>query len=243
MFIVNTTLGEKVSDIPYEMSFDNAFTGTDIFTDGVVELTKLQTLYPYYTFKMMDEYEFNKIKRSKKDIEGMKEWYETKADLFVVDLTDDVKLDAFTSNCSGSLINNRLKKWQAAFSDHRVVLMSKKDYVIYKQQYLNKKDKKDKEMSKVTIPGLYEGLIDTYNKKNADYGNSFDKSLDKYGLISALTRMSDKFNRAETLILNGQKAKVADEKVEDTLLDLANYCVMTVAWMKNHKDECVENKD
>lgn len=72
----------------------------------------------------------------------------------------------------------------------------------------------------------------TYEKKNADYGDSFGKSVENYGFIAALTRMSDKFNRIENLIL-GAKNKVPDESLEDTLLDLACYSVMTLMQLRN----------
>ena len=51
-------------------------------------------------------------------------------------------------------------------------------------------------------------------------------------MIAALTRISDKFNRIETLILNDDKG-TDDETVIDTLIDMANYCVMTAVYMKN----------
>jgi hypothetical protein len=74
-------------------------------------------------------------------------------------------------------------------------------------------------------------IAETYRRKNADYGDSFGISVRKYGIIAALTRMSDKWNRLENLILNREKGNasyVADESVLDTLLDMATYCLMTV---------------
>lgn len=71
-----------------------------------------------------------------------------------------------------------------------------------------------------------------YNRKNADYGNSFDKTLDEFGLIASATRMSDKFNRFKSLIKN--PAQVSDEKIEDTLIDLASYAMMTIKWMRQN---------
>ena len=68
--------------------------------------------------------------------------------------------------------------------------------------------------------------------KNKNYGNSFEISLDKYGIIAALTRLSDKFNRLETLILNRENG-TADESIADTLIDMANYSVMTAVYLKN----------
>lgn len=73
-------------------------------------------------------------------------------------------------------------------------------------------------------------MKDTYVKKNSDYGNSFDISLDKFGLIASVVRLSDKFNRIEQLIKNKEQ-QVKDESIRDTLMDMANYCAMTVAWM------------
>lgn len=68
-------------------------------------------------------------------------------------------------------------------------------------------------------------MVELYENKNHDYGDSFGKSVDKYGNISALTRISDKFNRLEQLILNDEQ-KVSDERIEDTLMDLASYSIM-----------------
>lgn len=82
-----------------------------------------------------------------------------------------------------------------------------------------------------TIRELAAKIADTYELKNHDYGDSFGISVRKYGIISALTRISDKFNRAEQLILSKEQ-KVNDEALEDTLLDLATYCMMTVAELK-----------
>lgn len=84
----------------------------------------------------------------------------------------------------------------------------------------------DKPYNVVAFRRLTEVMADTYERKNADYGDSFGISVRKYGPIAALTRISDKFNRIENLILGG-KSSVADEAIDDTLLDLANYCIMT----------------
>lgn len=69
-------------------------------------------------------------------------------------------------------------------------------------------------------------LTDTYIKKNADYGDSFGETYKELGIISAVTRISDKVNRLKSLCT--KDAQVKDESVKDTLLDCANYCIMTV---------------
>lgn len=80
-----------------------------------------------------------------------------------------------------------------------------------------------------------------YVKKNHDYGNSFDTSLDKHGLIASIVRMEDKMNRINSLSKKGTliQALVTDESIKDTLLDLANYSIMTIMWLNksNNKND------
>ena len=71
----------------------------------------------------------------------------------------------------------------------------------------------------------------TYLMKNADYGDSFKESLDKHGLIAAVVRMSDKLNRLDSL--KDKAGQVGDEKLSDTVLDLANYAIMTAMWIED----------
>lgn len=76
-------------------------------------------------------------------------------------------------------------------------------------------------------------LNEIYAKKNADYGNSFGDTFQKLGLISAVTRISDKYNRICNLATKkSDETKVKDETIEDTLKDLANYCIMTLIEMQ-----------
>lgn len=77
-------------------------------------------------------------------------------------------------------------------------------------------------------------LNKTYTKKNNDYGDSFKKSYDEFGIVSAIVRMTDKMERLKTLT-TGTKKEVKDESIEDTLLDLANYAIMTVIEMRNRR--------
>lgn len=76
-------------------------------------------------------------------------------------------------------------------------------------------------------------LHDMYYKKNTDYGDSVGETFKKYGLTSFLVRLEDKLNRARTL--NKQDALVDDEKIEDTLLDMANYAILAVIELRNQK--------
>ena len=86
---------------------------------------------------------------------------------------------------------------------------------------------------------LVDFVHDVYVRKNHDYGDSFGRSFKKYGIVAALVRMEDKWNRLENLA-GGAKQKVLDESIRDTCLDLANYCLMTV--MELDRRKAVENQ-
>lgn len=78
-------------------------------------------------------------------------------------------------------------------------------------------------------------LNNLYIEKNHDYGDSVHDTFVKYGLTSFLVRMEDKLNRARTL--NQKDAKVNDEKITDTLLDLANYAIISVIELEKAKEQ------
>lgn len=84
------------------------------------------------------------------------------------------------------------------------------------------------------LADILEEMYSTYCKKNADYGNSFEKSIDKFGLVASAVRLSDKLERFSNLISND--AQVKDESVEDTLLDMANYAAMTVLYLRKNRE-------
>ena len=79
-------------------------------------------------------------------------------------------------------------------------------------------------------------LTETYIAKNTAYNDSFGKTYQELGVISAVTRMTDKFNRIKALA-TGAENKVNDESLEDTLMDLANYCLMTLIEMEIQKNK------
>lgn len=80
------------------------------------------------------------------------------------------------------------------------------------------------------------GLNELYAKKNADYGNSFHETYLEEGMAMARIRLSDKLSRFKSLTKSGQQ-RVKDESVRDTLLDLANYAIMTVIEIDREIDE------
>lgn len=88
----------------------------------------------------------------------------------------------------------------------------------------------DKNLSSVS--DAYKHLVSVYEAKNSDYGNSFEECCNKFGLVSAVVRMNDKINRINSLY--DKKDMKVNESLVDTLLDLANYAVMTAVWMNNN---------
>lgn len=77
-------------------------------------------------------------------------------------------------------------------------------------------------------------LGELYDKKNTAYGNSFSETFKKLGIISAVTRISDKYNRLCNLSTNTNIDDLG-ESLEDTLRDMASYCIMTVMELNNKK--------
>ena len=88
--------------------------------------------------------------------------------------------------------------------------------------------------------GVTSRMLEIFNRKNHDYGNSFEQSLDEEGLAASRIRMGDKWNRYKTLS-RGNENQVKDESLEDTLLDLANYSIMTLMWLNKKHIKQFEN--
>lgn len=80
-------------------------------------------------------------------------------------------------------------------------------------------------------------LSSLYELKNKKYGDSFGKSIRKRGFVSAIVRMEDKWNRLDNLVTMKEDGSDTDESLQDTLLDLANYCLMTVMELNHAKEK------
>ena len=74
-------------------------------------------------------------------------------------------------------------------------------------------------------------VAELVNRKNHDYGKSFDKSVDKYGAAAYFLRIADKISRAETL--SNKDALVLDEKIEDTLKDIIGYTLLYINYLND----------
>lgn len=92
----------------------------------------------------------------------------------------------------------------------------------------SKKKQEVRSMDRVAMhKALCTELNNLYARKNADYGDSFHLSYMEEGMAMARIRLADKMNRFKALT-RGNSQKVNDESIRDTLIDLANYALMTV---------------
>lgn len=77
---------------------------------------------------------------------------------------------------------------------------------------------------------LFEYLTDQmntiYQSKNSDYGDSFGEMYKKEGKASLRVVLGHKMNRFETL--TREESKPNNESIEDTLIDIANYALMSL---------------
>ncbi len=82
---------------------------------------------------------------------------------------------------------------------------------------------------------ICDELNKLYEKKNHDYGDSFHQTFVEEGLAMTRIRLGDKFSRFKTLSRltssDIDKQQVTDESIRDTLMDLANYAIMTILEM------------
>lgn len=82
---------------------------------------------------------------------------------------------------------------------------------------------------------VMQKLHDVYVRKNSDYGDSFSKSLSKYGEVAAMVRIEDKKNRLDSLFGKENDRMVVNESLDDTIEDIANYFIMWRAWRQRQK--------
>ena len=97
-------------------------------------------------------------------------------------------------------------------------------------------DYKPMSVDQIRFRTIVGEMADLHEKKSSDYGDSFGISVRKYGMIAALTRISDKFNRIENLILHPDK-EVKNESLKDSLIDMACYAVLTLIELQKKDDK------
>ena len=97
---------------------------------------------------------------------------------------------------------------------------------------------------------LTHRAFDVMQKKNHDYAAQADpffnlRQCEAFGLCSVeqgiLVRMTDKISRLSQFVKN-RELKVADESIEDTLVDLVNYAVLLRAYLADKNPTACASK-
>lgn len=83
---------------------------------------------------------------------------------------------------------------------------------------------------------ITDEMVKLYERKNSDYGSSIHDTYMKYGAVAYLVRMEDKINRVRSLTQNNNQ-KVEDEKIHDSLVDLANYSILMLLELEGNKND------
>ena len=119
-------------------------------------------------------------------------------------------------------------------SIEKIIQQAEKDIV--KHEEILKEIKEQQSDKPKDFMEVYKDVVDEVSslciKKNKDYGSSVVDTYDKFGDISYLTRITDKYNRLVSLHQHQDSCEVSDEKYDDTIRDLANYCLL---WLANRK--------
>lgn len=86
---------------------------------------------------------------------------------------------------------------------------------------------------------IRDEAFEIFKKKNIDYGDAFAD----YGSVGVIVRMGDKIRRMSN-ISSTSITLVEDERLRDTLMDLANYAVMGLMLLdeKSESENLVEEK-
>ena len=91
-----------------------------------------------------------------------------------------------------------------------------------------------------TYKNVLKTMQEIHEAKNSDYGDSAHRTFEQFGLTAYLVRMQDKMNRLIALnqvVTAGQgRIQVEDEKLSDTLIDLANYAAMAASELINNTE-------
>ena len=150
-------------------------------------------------------------------------------------LTTKKKRDKLLNYCANMHCEEdcKLKNWEGkskSLDDEQclIIEVATKEELDKALELINNTKIKPSEDSKTKKHKLMcEKLNALYEAKNADYGDSFGKSYKEYGLTMSCIRLEDKLNRLKSLNFS-RSIKVKDESIEDTLMDLANYAIMTL---------------
>ena len=120
-------------------------------------------------------------------------------------------------------------KYFAHFREEDIMMFGTKFDIVTKGEGKSANEKTDDDRFKE----ITDKMSDTYKRKNHDYGNAFSEMYDELGINYGYGKIREKVNRIKTLKDN--EAQVANEPLEDALLDCANYCILTLMEYQKRK--------
>lgn len=82
---------------------------------------------------------------------------------------------------------------------------------------------------------IIEEIAKLHDKKNNDYGGAYYEMLTECGTAAGSGIIYNKSKRLANLIREKTEQMVNDESIEDTLLDLASYAIMTLEHIRGLK--------
>lgn len=83
---------------------------------------------------------------------------------------------------------------------------------------------------------ICDEIKELFKRKNTDYGDSFHQTFLEEGFATSRIRLNDKLERFKRLTKSGEQ-NVKDENIRDTLIDLANYSIMTILELEDSDNE------
>ena len=125
-------------------------------------------------------------------------------------------------------------KYFARFREEDIMMFGTKFDIVTKGEGKAANEKTDADRFKE----ITDKMSDTYKRKNHDYGNAFSEMYDELGINYGYGKIREKVNRIKTLKDN--EAQVANEPLEDALLDCANYCILTLIEYQKRKEHGTE---
>lgn len=87
---------------------------------------------------------------------------------------------------------------------------------------------------------IAEEMCNTYERKNATYGNSYSDGFRRFGATQLVSRIYEKYCRVENLLCHNAENKVPDESVKDTLTDMSVMCICLRMLIEDNDFENVE---
>ena len=86
-----------------------------------------------------------------------------------------------------------------------------------------------------SFSSILKEMQEHYEKKNHDYGHSFSETIQEFGFTPAIARINDKLKRVKQMV-KGEQMQV-NESMRDNLIDIANYCVLTIVEIDNQTNK------